>query len=152
MDKMTKRERLQAVLAGKEADRLPVAFWRHWPGDDQRPPSLAAAALDYQRRYDLDFIKLPVSPAYTVADYGVKTEYRGSLIGDRTFTGYVIEKVADWERIEPLDVQQGTYGGHIEALRQIIKQKEPATPVIVTVFNPLSVMPTWLAMKYAWPI
>ena len=139
MSVMSKRERLKAVLAGKEVDRTPVAFWRHWPGDDQRPDSLAAVALDYQRRYDLDFIKLPVSSAYTVADYGVKTEYQGSLIGDRVYQEYVIKKLEDWEHIETLDITKGTYGWHLEALKQIIKKKEPETPVIVTVFNPLSI-------------
>ena len=58
---MTKRERIKAALAGETVDRVPVAFWRHWPGDDQKPDSLAMVALDFQLRYDLDFIKVPVS-------------------------------------------------------------------------------------------
>jgi uroporphyrinogen decarboxylase len=139
MAAMSKRERLKAVLAGKPVDRVPVAFWRHWPGDDQRPESLAAVALDFQQRYDLDFIKLPVSSAYTVTDYGVKHEYQGSLIGDRFYQEYVIKKIEDWDRIKPLNVARGTYGWHLEALRTIIKQKESETPVIVTIFDPLSV-------------
>ena len=139
MAMMTKRERLKAVLAGKPVDRVPVAFWRHWPGDDQQMDSLAAVALDFQRRYDLDFIKLPVSSAYTVADYGVKTEYQGSLIGDRVYQEYAIKKIEDWDKIETLDVKHGTYGWHLDALAQIIKEKDPQTPVVVTIFNPLSV-------------
>jgi uroporphyrinogen decarboxylase len=139
MEKMSHRQRLQAALAGQETDRVPVAFWRHWPGDDQRAQSLVDVALEYQHHFDLDFIKLPVSPAYTVADYGVKTEYRGSLIGDRDFTGYVIKKIGDWDRVTPLDVHQGSYGRHLEAVRHIVKRKAPDVPLIVTIFNPLSV-------------
>ena len=45
MREMTKRERLQAVLAGTPVDRLPVAFWRHWPIDDQDPEALARASV-----------------------------------------------------------------------------------------------------------
>jgi uroporphyrinogen decarboxylase len=44
MSMMSKTERLKAVLAGQPVDRVPVAFWRHWPGDDQGPESLAAIA------------------------------------------------------------------------------------------------------------
>jgi uroporphyrinogen decarboxylase len=139
MDRMSKRERLKAVLAGKPVDRVPAAFWRHWPGDDQRMESLAAAALDFQQRYDLDFIKLPVSSTYTVTDYGVKHEYQGSLMGDRVYKEHIIKKVEDWDNIAPLDINRGTYGWHLGALRAIIKRKEPETPVIVTMFNPLSV-------------
>ena len=139
MAEMTKHERIKAIITGKPVDRVPVAFWRHWPGDDQRPESLAQIALDFQQRYDLDFIKLPVASTYTVSDYGVKHEYHGSLIGDRTYLGYIIKKVEDWGKIKPLDVHEGVYGWHLEALRKIIKLKEPETPVIVTMFNPLSI-------------
>ena len=139
MDKMSKRDRLQSILAGKPVDRVPVAFWRHWPGDDQQAESMAAAALHFQRSYDLDLIKLPVSSTYTVSDYGVKHEYQGSIMGDRTYQEYIIKKVDDWDSVKPLDVNRGCYGWHLDALRMIIKSKEPETPVIVTMFNPLSI-------------
>ena len=75
----------------------------------------------------------------TVTDYGVKHDYQGSLMGDRVYLEYVIKKIEDWDRIKPLDINRGTYGWHLEALRMIIKQKEPETPVIVTMFDPLSI-------------
>ncbi len=34
---MNKRERLEAAIAGQSVDRVPVALWRHFPGDDQDP-------------------------------------------------------------------------------------------------------------------
>lgn len=108
---MTKRERVQATLAGKTVDRVPVAFWRHWPVDDQQAESLARVALEFQRQYDLDFIKIPVSSAYCVDDYGVKHAYRGKIIGDRDYLERVIKRVEDWDYIEPLDVQKGTNMG-----------------------------------------
>jgi uroporphyrinogen decarboxylase len=138
MERMTKRERIQAALRGGPLDRMPVAFWRHWPGDDQQPETLAAAALDFQFRYDLDFIKLPVSSTYTVDDYGVKHEYQGSLMGDRAYLERVIHSLDDWDRIQPLDVRQGTYGRNLQATGLVLKQKDKDTPLIVTMFNPLS--------------
>jgi uroporphyrinogen decarboxylase len=50
---MTRRERLEATFAGEPVDRLAVALWRHFPGDDQRPADLAAATLAWQAQYDL---------------------------------------------------------------------------------------------------
>lgn len=140
MAEMTKRERIKASLVGNPVDRMPVGFWRHWPGDDQREDSLTAVTLNFQRLYDLDFIKLPVSSTYTVSDYGVKHDYQGSIMGDRTYLERVIKRLEDWGRIAALDVQQGIYGWHLRALRRIIEKKEPETPVIVTMFNPLSVL------------
>ena len=50
---LTHRERLYACIADDPAlDRPPVAFWRHFPVDDQSAETLAAATLDFQRHYD----------------------------------------------------------------------------------------------------
>jgi len=141
---MTKRERIKAALAGQPVDRVPVAFWRHWPGDDQNPDSLAAVTLNYQRRYDLDFMKLPVSSTYCVEDYGITHAYRGNIMGDRDYLSRVIHKPDDWERIAVLDIRRGTYGWHLESLRRVIREKDAHTPVIVTMFNPLA-MAAYLA-------
>jgi len=142
MTEMTKRERVRAALAGEEVDRVPVAFWRHWPGDDQNAESLARVALDFYPRYDFDFIKIPPSYTYCTTDYGSQHEYRagnmaGWCFGERDFLGRVIKQVEDWDRIEPLDVHQGAYGQQLQCLRMVIEQREPETPVIHTMFNPL---------------
>ena len=141
---MTKRSRLKAALAGKPVDRVPVSFWRHWPGDDQNPESLAQVTLDFQKRYDLDFIKVPVSPVYCVDGYGAKHEYRGSPMGDREYLGRVVNHIEDWKHIEPLDIHKGTYGWHLQSLRVILDKKDPETPLVFTIFNPLS-MAAYLA-------
>ncbi|MGA2158195.1 MAG: uroporphyrinogen decarboxylase family protein [Dehalococcoidia bacterium] len=135
---MTKKERIKAVLEGKEVDRVPVGFWRHWPQEDQQPEALAAAALAFQKLYDLDFIKVPVASTFCVDDYGVKHAWRGSPMGDRDYLEYAIKKIEDWDRIEPLDVKKGTYGRMLQALQIIVEKKDKDTPVIFTIFNPIN--------------
>ncbi len=141
---MTKRERIQAVLDGKPADRVPVGFWRHWPGDDQNPDCLAQVTLAYQSKYDLDFIKFPVSSTYCVEDYGITHAYRGSIMGDREYLSKIIHKPGDWDAVAPLDVRRGTYGWHLDSLKRVVKEKDADTPVIVTMFHPVS-MAAYLA-------
>jgi uroporphyrinogen decarboxylase len=48
MEPMSKRERLKATIQGEATDRMPVALWRHFPGDDQDPVSLAASTVAFQ--------------------------------------------------------------------------------------------------------
>src|SRR5512135_2774774 len=110
---MTKRERIQAALKGQPVDRVPVGYWRHWPGDDQDENSLALVTLEFQQHYDLDFIKFPVSSTYCVADYGVKHQYQGNLEGTRTYLDRPIKKLKDWDLIQPLDIHEGVYGWHL---------------------------------------
>ena len=138
MAEMTKRQRIKAAIAGEKVDRMPVAFWRHWPIDDQEAESLARVALDFYTRYDFDFIKIPPSSSYCVDDYGLKHEFLGKLIGERDFLETPIKKPSDWDQIKPLDIHKGTYGKQLECLRTVIAKKDPDTPVIHTMFNPLA--------------
>ena len=69
---MTKRERVMAALARQPVDRPPVSFWRHAPTVDHTAGGLAEAMLAWQRRWDLDFIKVVQSMAtQSVADTNV---------------------------------------------------------------------------------
>jgi uroporphyrinogen decarboxylase len=138
MAEMTNRQRIKAAIAGEKVDRMPVAFWRHWPIDDQEARSLARVALDFYTRYDFDFIKIPPSSSYCVDDYGLKHEFRGKLIGERDFLERPVKNPADWDQIKPLDIHKGTYGKQLECLRLVLAQKDPNTPVIHTMFNPLA--------------
>lgn len=142
MAEMTKRQRIKAALAGEIVDHIPVAFWRHWPGDDQDAASLARATLDFYHRYDFDFIKIPPSYTYCTTDYSSRHEYRAGLmsgwcLGERDIMGHVINKIEDWEHIQPLDVHRGAYGQQLQCLHMVIEKREPDTPVIHTMFNPL---------------
>ncbi|MBI3977756.1 MAG: uroporphyrinogen decarboxylase [Chloroflexi bacterium] len=149
MAQMTKRERVQAALAGRPVDHLPVAFWRHWPIDDQDAAALTRATLDYQRRFDFDFIKVTPSHTYCIEDYGAKHAYRGQPIGDREHLERAIKRSEDWDRIEPLDVRKGAYGRQLRCLRMVVEQRDPQTPVIQTMFNPLG-MARYLAGDEAY--
>jgi uroporphyrinogen decarboxylase len=140
MAEMTKRERIQATLRGEPVDRPAVAFWQHWPVDDQDAESLAERALTFQRRFDFDLIKIPPSHSFSIHDYGVKSEWQGRSIGDRHRLEPLIKQVEDLDQIEPLDVQQGQYGMMLRCLRLVLAQRDPEIPVIQTCFNPLGML------------
>ena len=140
---MTKKERIQATLDGKQVDRPPVALWRHWPIDDQDAGLLAERALDFQQRYDWDFIKIPPSSTYCIDDYGAKHDYKALpmghwFLGERTHMERVVKQINDWDRIEPLNVYKGTYGRILQCLKMVIDKRKPDIMVIQTVFNPIN--------------
>jgi uroporphyrinogen decarboxylase len=137
MPGMSKRERVKAALAGKAVDRPPVAFWRHWPIDDQDADSLTRATFDYQRVYDWDFMKVTPSHTYCIEDYGDKSVYRGKPIADRDHVERVIKRPEDWDRIQPVDVTKGAYARQLRCLRKVLQGRDPETPVIQTIFNPI---------------
>ncbi len=137
MAEMTRRERIAAAIKGAPVDRPPVAFWRHWPVDDQYGENLAERTLEYRARFDFDLIKVTPSSSYCIEDYGAKTAYRALPIGERTYLERVIKKAEDWDRIEPVDVHKGAYARILEALKVTLDRRGDDTPVLMTMFNPL---------------
>jgi uroporphyrinogen decarboxylase len=138
MKAMSKRERLEATIAGEAVDRLAVALWRHWPGDDQRAEDLARSTLDFQRMFDFDFIKVTPSSNYCLAGWGAESRWVGNQEGTREWGQRVIQRAEDWTRLEVQDPTSGLLGEVRRALRSIGQEVGGEVPVIQTIFNPLS--------------
>src|SRR5215470_19664588 len=136
---MTKRERIQATLGRKPVDRLPVSFWRHVPDVDHSARGLADAMLAWQRRWDLDLIKIMSSGVYCVEDWGCRVAYQGSPNGAKTCTEHAVKTTADWARLKPLDSGAGALGRELEALRLIVKGRADDAPALHTIFSPLTI-------------
>jgi uroporphyrinogen decarboxylase len=138
MTDLSKRQRLEAAIAGERPDRVPVALWRHWPGDDQDAYALAAAHLKWQQDYDWDLLKVGPSSSYSVDDWGVQTRWVGHIEGTREYVGRVVQQPEDWTRLRPLDPHHGMLATQLETLRLIGQAVGETVPFIATVFSPLS--------------
>jgi uroporphyrinogen decarboxylase len=136
---MDKQERLTKTIAGEAADRVPVALWRHWPGDDQRAADFARSVVEFQKNYDWDFVKVTPASSFCVADYGVQDDWEGHLEGTRTITKRVVNRSLDWTELRPLDPLKGGLGRQLECLRLIGEGlRDQDAPIIQTIFNPLA--------------
>ncbi len=135
---LTHRERLESVLSNQVPDRIPVALWRHFPVDDQDPARLAAATAAYQRQFDFDLIKVTPGSSFSVRDWGVSDEWRGDPEGTRDYVSHPIHHPEDWLRLPVLDPHKGTLGNQLECLKLLVSEFSPHTPILQTVFNPLS--------------
>ncbi len=135
---MNHRERIQACLRGEIPDRAPVALWRHFPVDDQNPHTLAAATLHFQSVYDFDIVKVTPASSFAVKDWGVEDEWTGESEGSRKYTRRVIQTPQDWENLRELSPTAPHLANQLECLRIIRKGLGAETPMIQTIFNPLS--------------
>ena len=136
---LTHRERMQACLADDNAlDRPPVALWRHFPVDDQDPETLAAAALEFQHRYDFDLVKVTPASSYCIKDWGAEDAWEGHTEGTRRYTRRVIEKPQDWERLPVLSPSSPHLARQLVCLRYIRADLSPQTPLLQTIFSPLA--------------
>jgi uroporphyrinogen decarboxylase len=132
------RQRLETCLSGEKPDRVPVALWRHFPVDDQTPDGLAAATAAFQRQYDFDLIKVTPASSFCVRDWGVQDQWQGNPEGTRAYTHYPVQLPDDWARLGVLNPTAGKLGNQLKTLDLLIKGFSPETPILQTIFNPLS--------------
>jgi uroporphyrinogen decarboxylase len=132
------RKRLEDCLANKSPDRPPVALWRHFPVDDQTPQGLAQAITIFQRTFDFDLVKVTPASSYCIKDWGAQDEWRGNPEGTREYTRRVILDPEDWGQLPLLNPNRGYLGAELETLRLLVDELGKDTPIIHTIFNPLS--------------
>ncbi|MBN2303958.1 MAG: uroporphyrinogen decarboxylase [Anaerolineae bacterium] len=135
---VTKRERLEKTIAGEQSDRVPVALWRHWPGDDQRAADLADATVAFQRRWDFDFCKVTPASSFCISDYGVQTRWTGNLEGTRDYVKRAVLRSLDWTELRVLDPGKGALARQLECLRLLKDAFGDEVPFIQTIFSPLA--------------
>jgi uroporphyrinogen decarboxylase len=139
---VTHRDRLLASLRGDRADRTPVALWRHFPEDDRRAESLAAAHIAFQQRFEFDFLKITPASGYYGDDWGLRAGYRPNREGVRTYHDRPVKRASDWAALRRLDVTAGAYGRELHALSAVRDALGSTVPVLATVFSPLTIAKT----------
>lgn len=138
MDGMTHRERLTGTLAGQPVDRPAISLWRHFGGIDMTSAGLADAMVGFQREFDFDFVKFMPTGTYTIIDWGAETEWIPNDHGIRTVRGLPISSPDGWARLPILDTSAGVLGMVNAALAETTRRIGPDTPVLQTIFSPLS--------------
>src|SRR5437588_3286205 len=137
-DKMTKRERVKATVAGQPVDRPAWSLWRHFFETEDTAEGLARSMLAFQQRFQFDFMKVNPRAAYHVEDWGVKLRFSGEPHVGPTVEDYPVKSIADWSKIQLLPPDKGVLGEHLRALRLIRDGLKGEVPFIMTVFTPLS--------------
>lgn len=138
MEHMTHRERLVATIAGNPVDRPAISLWRHFGGIDMSSQGLTDAMVGFQATFDFDFVKFMPTGTYTIMDWGAETVYEPNDTGIRTVKGLPIHTASDWSQLAELDTGTGVLGMVNEALADTVKAIGRDTPVLQTIFSPLT--------------
>ncbi|MCJ7626383.1 MAG: hypothetical protein MUO76_23070, partial [Anaerolineaceae bacterium] len=94
--------------------------------------------IDFQKRYDFDFIKVSPSSSFCIKDWGAVDRWTGHYHGTRDYLNNVINNPEDWGKLSFLDPTKGHLGEQLTCLNILKDEFSPHTPIIQTVFSPLS--------------
>ncbi len=142
---MTKTERIQALLAGKKLETPAINLWKHFPPYDENPDELIKKTIEFQDRFQWDFVKVTYQGLFSIQDWGstIKWPERDSSWPDTcsgvgVVTDFGIKTAEDWTKLEVLPMDKGSMKDTIAAAKGICDHYKGNTPVVVTIFNPLT--------------
>ncbi|MEE8576431.1 MAG: uroporphyrinogen decarboxylase family protein [candidate division Zixibacteria bacterium] len=139
MDKYTHRERMELIFSGEKPDRFAASFWRHFFHKEHYAEGTAEAMLDFQKRFDWDFMKINPRADYHIEDWGFKQQYSHEEFKKHIKTDFPVESLDDWRNIEPLPLSSPALDEHLKAVSLIRKSLPRDFPILMTVFTPLAV-------------
>ena len=121
---MNKIERVSAVLAGTQPDRLPVSFWYHFGSDAVSGPKAIESHIRHVETYDLDFLKVMCDGRYPLPHCADN----------------VVQGVADLHRIAPMRGDEDIFGRHLDVLHALSRRFEGELRMTTTLFNSWSTL------------
>ena len=138
---MTKKERVQAAVAGEKPDQLPYSIWTHLPGIDLDPQLLANKTYEFYKKYDVDVIKTMNNGMYAIEDFGCTIDYSEIQKGGAAkLVSTPIHSPEDWDKIQVCSIEQGSLHRELYSLELLLNQLEgEEVPVLFTVFSPLTI-------------
>jgi uroporphyrinogen decarboxylase len=117
---MTHTERVRAAVNGGEVDRVPVAFWHHFRPEGSGTKMARATYHFFVESFDLDIAKIMPDIPYP-------------------FPRQSIHEPNDWRLIEPIDpLRSRFFTQRAEAVIDLRQRVGNGTPIIVTVFSPMT--------------
>lgn len=140
MTEMTKRERFIKALSNQQVDRPLVATWCHFLEEEREPETLAATTVAYATKFDWDWIKYNPRAIYLPEAWGNEYDYSAFEWVFPKLTKSVLSSRADLENfpsVLPTDVEP--FLDQIRGIK-LVQEALPDTPVVATVFSPLSVL------------
>lgn len=134
---MDGRRRVEAALAMTMADRPPVGAWGHTYCEEWSPEALASITVDRALRFGWDFVKFQPRATCFAEAFGSIYHRSGHRLHGPILIKSAVPDLDAWASL--LLVNRQVLDDQVESLRLVVRKLGPSTPVIQTVFSPLTV-------------
>lgn len=148
MSGWTKQQRLEAVLNGELADRPPISAWRHFSDREHSgAKELADAMLEWQKKYDWDYLKINPRAVYYHEAWGNEYDYDhyNDVVPARVKT--LVEKTEDLDKIVVLPGDQGVFAEQLDVVKRVREGVNGEVPVFQSVFTPIGILLNLCGMR-----
>lgn len=116
---------------------MDISFWKHHPFSDQSGKLLAEEAIDFQKTFQFNFLKLTPAGNWLAVCYGAQDEnWENDPVGRRKIIGFPLKEIKDFYELKDFSFNEKLLVEILEALE--ICSTNIDVPVYATVFCPIS--------------
>jgi uroporphyrinogen decarboxylase len=130
---------VEAALALDVADRPPVCAWGHNYDLEWDPATLARATAERTLRLEFDFVKLQIRATCFAEALGSEYRYSGDPSKEPVLVKQVVVEPEDWTKVPRVGATTSPLDEQVRCLRQTVARVGADTPVIQTLFSPITV-------------
>ncbi|HKW73277.1 MAG TPA: uroporphyrinogen decarboxylase family protein, partial [Candidatus Dormibacteraeota bacterium] len=134
---MTGRERVEAALAMSVADRPPVGAWGHTYREEWSPAELAGTTVERARRFGWDYVKFQPRASCFAEAFGSEYRPAGHRLRAPVLVRPAVPDLDVWSSVQL--VNRRALDDQVESIGMVARELGAATPVIQTVFSPITV-------------
>ncbi len=123
----------------EKPDRFAASFWRHFYHKEDHAEGTAEAMLDFQAKFDWDFMKINPRADYHIEGWGFRQNYSHQEFVKHVKVKFPVTRLEDWQDIEPLKLSEPSLDEHLKVVSIIRKKSGKDLPILMTVFTPLAI-------------
>jgi uroporphyrinogen decarboxylase len=136
---LSHKERIERILSGREVDRPAISAWRHFYHRENSRADLVDSMIEFQRKFDWDFVKINSRASYHIEDWGALMQRSTDPLVKPHAEALPISSTRDWAKIKPLSVTSGALSEILGACEDLVKKVGGDVYCLPTVFSPLSI-------------
>jgi uroporphyrinogen decarboxylase len=137
--KLSHKERVNRMLGGRDVDRPAISMWRHFYDRENARKDIVDVMIEFQRKYDWDFMKINTRASYHIEDWGAKFVFSDNPLKRPQRLDFPIKNEHDWEKIKKLDSRNGALGETLGAVYDLVAKIGGEIYCLPTIFSPLSI-------------
>lgn len=116
-----------------------MSLWRHFLDREKTDAELTVSMIEWQEKWNWDFLKVNPPACYHVLDWGAEYEFFSDPFKEPKLQKPVIRTAEDLDRIGPLDVRKGFLGDQLRVIRNLRSHFGEELPIVETVFSPIEI-------------
>lgn len=137
---LSKRDRLQALMAGEPADRPPVTVWHHFLEEETDAEAFVKATADFQAAYDWDLIKINPRAVCFTETWGNRYDYSEYIGYGPKCIEHILNNPRDLEKITYQSIEGTPLGEQVEIVKKLRELAGEDVPIVQTIYSPLAVI------------